>query len=393
MTTSTAPSPRPAPQAEAAPPSPGGSSALATVARAAYLAFLLYGFLVAIQTMSGAFKMMGKGATSGLFEGVENPFAALAVGVLATVLVQSSSVTTSVIVSLVGSGTLDVSYAVPMVMGANIGTTITNTIVSVGSVRRSQEFRRAFAAATVHDFFNLANVAIFLPIELATGALSRTAIFLTDAIGLGGGASYKSPIKAAVKSGSKTIQSGVEALGIEGTPLAVTCLAIGILLVFICLQQITRTMRALIARRIEQAMNRTLSKSGLVGIGVGAVCTFAVQSSSITTSLLVPLCGAGILSLSNAFPIMLGANLGTTITAVLASLGADTAAGLTIAIVHVLFNVAGISLFYFVPVLRRFPIRMARTLALRTIDNRLWILAYVGGVFVALPLLGWLLFR
>lgn len=63
--------------------------------------------------------------------------------------------------------------AIPMVMGANLGTTITNTIVSLGHIRDRGEFRRAFAAATVHDFFNLLAVFIFLPLELMFGLLQR----------------------------------------------------------------------------------------------------------------------------------------------------------------------------------------------------------------------------
>ena len=110
----------------------------------------LCGFLVAIQMMGGSIKLMGEGAAGSLFDGVSNPFAGLSVGVLATVMCQSSSATTSLIVGLVGSGgatALPITSAVPMVMGANIGTTVTNTIVSIGHIRRGAEFHRAFAAA------------------------------------------------------------------------------------------------------------------------------------------------------------------------------------------------------------------------------------------------------
>ena len=69
-----------------------------------------------------------------------------------------------------------------MIMGANIGTTVTNTLVSLGSIRQSDEFKRAFAAATVHDFFNLLAMLILLPIELATGVLSSIAESITEAL-------------------------------------------------------------------------------------------------------------------------------------------------------------------------------------------------------------------
>ena len=156
------------------------------VLRLLFVLGLLYLFLVAVGLMGGSIKAMGKGvAGADLFAGIANPFAALAVGVLATVLVQSSSTTTATIVGLVGQSgpsALPLATAVPMIMGANIGTTITNTLVSIGHVRQGAEFRRAFAAATVHDFFNLLCVAILLPIELATGFLQSAAISTTDVI-------------------------------------------------------------------------------------------------------------------------------------------------------------------------------------------------------------------
>ena len=329
---------------------------------------LLYGFLVAIHLLGSGIKSMGKETAMELFSGVANPFAGLAVGVLATVLVQSSSTTTSTIVALVGQageGALKLKSAVPMIMGANIGTTVTNTLVSVGHVRQGQEFRRAFAAATVHDFFNLMCVFLLLPLELATGLLRKTAEWLTVMI-LGANASnveYKSPIKASVKAGGKLVESVLEGIGLDGIPFAIGLLVMGIALTMACLVLITRNMRALISGAVERALNQALGRSGLIGILLGALITVAVQSSSITTSLLVPLCAAGVLTLNNAFPIMLGANIGTTVTGVLASAATDKPAGLTIALVHVLFNVLGILVFYPIPAIRQIPIKCAEVLA------------------------------
>ena len=86
---------------------------------------------------------MGADTQERLFSAVSNPIAGLCVGILGTVLVQSSSASTSVIVGLVASGALGVEQAVPMVMGANIGTTVTNTLVSLGHVRQSAEFKKS----------------------------------------------------------------------------------------------------------------------------------------------------------------------------------------------------------------------------------------------------------
>ena len=381
-------SPTPADPSGAAAASPNGQNVLTVLARVLLVFILLGGFLVAIQCMGGSIKLLGKETSESLFQGIANPFSALAVGILATVLVQSSSTTTSMIVALVGSGELDVHQAVPMIMGANIGTTVTNTLVSIGHVRQSAAFRRAFAAATVHDFFNLLCVSILLPLELFTGFLSKSAIALTDVFAGGEGTSFKSPIKTGVKASYKAIVGGLESLGIGGTPLAVIVLVIGIGLTFLCLILITKNMRKLIAGPLEEAMNRSLGRSGLIGIVIGVLVTVSVQSSSITTSLLVPLCAAGILSLENAFPLMLGANIGTTVTALLASSATDSSSGLTIALVHAMFNLCGTLLFYPIRKLRLIPIKMAEGLSLRASKNPVWVLAYVGGAFVLVPLLG-----
>ena len=352
---------------------------------------LLYVFLVSIKLLSGSIKMMGAGAADGLFEGVSNPFASLAVGILATVLVQSSSVTTSTIVGLVGSGTIGVAAAVPMIMGANLGTTITNTLVSLGSVGRKTEFRRAFAAATVHDFFNLLAVFVILPIQLWTGFLHKSAHAITNTLGEWGivgesGGSYQSPIKAAVGWASGGVKHLVtDTLGLEGTPAGITLLGVGLIAIFFSLTAITKTMRVVIADRAEEVLNKALKKSGLIAIALGAGVTMAVQSSSITTSLLVPLCAGGILTLENAFPVMLGANIGTTITAFIASLATDIA-GLEIALVHVQFNLLATGLFYPFQRIRAIPIRLSRMLALQAVRNKIWVVLYVLLTFIALPL-------
>ena len=357
------------------------------------LLLLLLAFLTAIKLMGASFKLVGKTAGTEMFHGISHPLAGLCVGILATVIVQSSSVTTSTIVALVGSGQIPVGAAVPMVMGANIGTSITNTLVSIGHITRSEEFRRAFAGATVHDFFNLITVLVLLPLELATGFLSRTATWMTGFFELGGD-KLDSPIKPLLDFVGKQIEHLVtKGLGLQGWSAALVLLAIALLLIIVSLTGMTRQMRRMMAERMERALNKVLQRSGAIAILVGVVLTMAVQSSSITTSLLVPMMGAGILTLEAAFPVTLGANIGTTITALLASLASDKPAGLTIALTHVLFNVAGVVMIYPIPAVRNIPIWLARTLASLTIRSRVWAVVYIVGVFVVMPLLGILIWR
>lgn len=74
---------------------------------------------------------------------------------------------------------LSVSLAIPIVMGANIGTSVTNTIVAIGQITNKNDFRRAFAGATVHDVFNWLTVLILLPLEVITGRLAVSTNWLT----------------------------------------------------------------------------------------------------------------------------------------------------------------------------------------------------------------------
>ena len=200
--------------------------------RAILVIALLYIFLGGVKLLEAGIKGLGSDLTDQLFDRVANPLAALSVGVLATVLVQSSSVTTSTIVGLVAGGLLSVEAAVPMIMGANIGTTVTNTIVAMASVRNSDEFRRAFAAATMHDFFNLMVVAVLLPLQLATGFLSSWAASIAEFISGGDelGATFDSPIKQAVKWFSSGIEDVFTSVTTNETAVAVMSIVVGIIM-------------------------------------------------------------------------------------------------------------------------------------------------------------------
>lgn len=367
------------------PRAAGGLAVDGRGVRLVLLLVLLYVFLVAVDLLGSGIAGLGEDFTDQLFLGVANPLAALSVGILATVLVQSSSVTTSTIVGLVAAGVLSVGEAVPMIMGANIGTTVTNTLVSVGSIRRTEEFRRAFAGATVHDFFNLASVAVLLPLELATGVLARTAVALSDLVGDAAGGEFNSPVRGAVSAGSDLVARGAGTLAGPTRLAAVVLLVVGVALIFATLWLITRNMRVVVARHAESSLNAVLGRSGVLGILVGTLLTVAVQSSSISTSLLIPMIAAGVLRLEAAYPLTIGANIGTTVTALLAALALPQIAGLQIALVHLLFNVAGALLFYSVPFLRRVPLYAARWLADEAIRRRSAVFAYLVVMFLVVP--------
>ncbi|XP_032129461.1 sodium-dependent phosphate transport protein 2B [Sapajus apella] len=143
----------------------------------------LYFFVCSLDVLSSAFQLVGGKMAGQFFSNssiMSNPLLGLVIGVLVTVLVQSSSTSTSIVVSMVASSLLTVQAAIPIVMGANIGTSITNTIVALMQAGDRSEFRRAFAGATVHDFFNWLSVLVLLPLEVATHYLEVITQLVVD---------------------------------------------------------------------------------------------------------------------------------------------------------------------------------------------------------------------
>lgn len=368
---------------------PPAQRSVPPILRSVIVVGLIYLFLVGVSSLEAGVKLMGADTQERLFSTVSNPVAGLFIGILGTVLVQSSSASTSVIVGLVAARSLKLDDAVPMIMGANIGTTVTNTLVSLAHVRQSAEFRRAFSAATVHDFFNVIAVAILLPAELATGMLTNTAEAISERLVGSAGSEWKSPIKRYVKEPVSWIKELWEALGAAENTLGTLTIVTGLVIVLLALTLITKNMRLLVADRVERSLNAVLGKgAGIVAMLLGAIITVSVQSSSITTSILIPLSAAGVLSLRNAFPVTLGANVGTTITALLAALATDAPEALTIALVHTTFNIAGILLLYPIPKIREIPIKGAERLAEMAVAHRSYAVAYVVVAFVIIPLAG-----
>jgi sodium-dependent phosphate cotransporter len=170
---------------------------------------------------------------------------------------------------------------------------------------------------------------------------------------------------------------------------AVLLLVGGIAAILVALVLITRTMRRLVLNSVERAINRLIGRGGgSLGIMIGILVTIAVQSSSITTSILVPLVAAGLMSARSAYPVTLGANVGTTITALIASLAVTQPAGLTIALVHTLFNVIALLLVFPVPAVRYVPVRLAEAFAGVAVRRPSVVAVYLVGLFLVVPLLG-----
>jgi sodium-dependent phosphate cotransporter len=375
------------PQRGAARGDPG--TALLTILAALVLLFL---FLAGVKGLGSGFKMLGKDVLGVFFAATTNPFLGLTVGILATTLVQSSSVTTSMIVAMVAApdNALPLANAVPMIMGANIGTTVTNTLASLAHIGRRDEFRRAFAVATCHDFFNFLAVGILLPIEIMTGVLQRTARMVVGFVGELGGIEYESPLKVALSAAVAPAKAFATWIVATTVAQAVVLILLSALTIFLALGLLVRVLRSLMKTRAEIYLTRALNTSAPVAILLGLIVTISVQSSSITTSLLVPLAGAGLITLQQAFPLTLGANIGTTVTALLASLavsGPNATAGVTIAVLHLLFNLSGTALVYVVPSARAGVLGAASALANTAVESRRLAIFYVLGLFYGVPAL------
>nr|WP_136250646.1 Na/Pi symporter [Ningiella ruwaisensis] len=363
--------------------------------RWAVLLVLVFAMLAAVSLIGGGFKTATQDHATALFEFAANPIMGLIIGMVATALIQSSSTVSSIIVALVAGG-LPIHIAIPMMMGANIGTSITNTIVSLGHIGNKQEFQRAFNAATVHDFFNIFAVCIFLPLEMAFGFLESLSAAMVSLFTLGSAAEVGSfnPVKFVISPFVDSIKALTGALPYMYDGLARIVLGLG--LIILSITWMGRVMKSLMVGRARLILERSLGAGSVAGIASGTAVTVLVQSSSTTTSLMVPLVGNGIVTARAIYPFTLGANIGTCITAIIAALaveGVNAIFALQIAFVHFCFNVLAVALIYGLAFLRELPPKLSYQLSLKVAEQKLYGVGYIVGVFFIVPLMAILVLR
>ncbi|XP_033755794.1 sodium-dependent phosphate transport protein 2B-like [Pecten maximus] len=401
---------------------------IAAILKPVVLVGLLYLFICSLDVLSAAFKLLGgKAAGEALSnnEVLQNPVAGLMIGILVTVLVQSSSTSTSIVVSMVSAEILTVKPAIPIIMGTNIGTTVTNTIVALGQTADRSQFRRAFAAATLHDMFNWLCVIILLPVEVISGylfevsnaiiqtlpntenngtkenpeflkvltkpltsrivSLDNTAI---NNIAKGDGPTNISIIKEGDHLFSETTWSdpAVGALLLVASLLTLcACLVLIVKLLHSILKgKIARLTRKLFNGKFDGCVGFL---SGLVAIVVGAGLTILVQSSSIFTSAITPLVGVGVIHIERMYPLTLGANIGTTGTSILAALASsgNFYESFKLSLCHLFFNLTGVFLFYIIYPLRKLPINAAKYMGNVTAEYRWFAIAYLILLYFLFP--------
>ncbi|MEK6782929.1 MAG: Na/Pi symporter [Bacteroidota bacterium] len=347
--------------------------------KTAYILAALFVFLFALDLMISSLRHLGETAAETIILATSNPFTGLFIGLLITAIIQSSSATTSMVVALVASGSIALEGAVPIIMGANVGTTITSTIVSLGFITKKNEFRRAVAAGTYHDFFNILTVILLFPLEYYFGFLSELSSTIASnlfnqPVGLSDG--NFSLLGAGLNPVVNFFVNNIE----NGFLLALLSFA----LLFGSILFFRKVLTKLLGLGSQDRFQQFFFQHPMKSFGWGLITTAAIRSSSVTTSLVVPLVAKKVIKLRKAVPFILGANIGTTLTAFIASMFNSNTA-ISIAIAHFLFNFIGVLIFFPTPYLKDIPIKLALGLGRLTLRYRLAGFLYVILMFFFIP--------
>ena len=402
-----------------------------------FFAFL-YVFLLSLNFMTIGFTLISPFAlkhTEIIRFTLSNPFAALAIGIILTAIMQNATATTSIAVSMVGAGIIpDVKTAIPIIMGSNIGTCFTNSLIALTSANDSNEFRRAFSAATLNDMFNFLTTGFFLPIEIfsdflliASDRLTRVIPFenadriakanfiahLLDPVTnlflrlnvtavnelTRGNARIENVSLACTSENNDCSYLARPLIDVIGErPTGSVVILLSIIILIICLFAIVKVLSMLISGPIAKCVSEAINASfpgrfrwltHFILFTTALLLTLIVQSSNIITATLVPLCGIGIISLQRVYVMTLGSNIGTTVTGIISAFTLAPSAmqkGLQIAFVYTFFNTLGFLLWLPIKFLR-FPKSLARKLGNIVFNYRWFLYVYIFGVYFVLPLI------
>ena len=313
-----------------------------------------------------------------LFRATNNPFVGLFIGLLMTALIQSSSTVTAMIVAVVASGNLTLMQAVPLVMGANIGTTLTSTLVAFSYLMKKEDFKKALAAGVLHDVFNILTVLILFPLEVYFGFLSHIASFLIHTF-FEGDADYEGDYHYNVFFTRPISEQVVTILR-----SAWLGLVFSVIMLFTAIKVLSDTVLNSFFSKDTGRISKNIFKQPFLTFLYGMFFTAAIQSSTVTTSLVVPAVASRKISLIRVFPFIIGANIGTTITAGIAALY-KTEAAISLALVHFLFNTLGALIFLPFPGIRNIPVKIATFLGSEAARTRLVGIAYILLTFFIIP--------
>ncbi|ETN22718.1 hypothetical protein PPTG_02575 [Phytophthora nicotianae INRA-310] len=369
----------------------------------------LYFFMVAVKFIESGFTVALGCDAKRAFTIADNPLAGLVLGLVSTALLHSSSTITSTTVALVATQGLTIRQGVFIVMGANIGTCVTCIVVAFGQIQTRSRFQRAMETATVHTMFNLWSVFVMFPLEVISHPLEKLSVMMSNAKASSG--SFASPVDAVVKpfanllirvdtqtilditSGTKECTSEVSLLSggaFEGTSLSdgqigAIVVVIGFLMLAASLIWFIQMLAKVFLGPTKVLVSRMLAFNGYVNILAGASITFVVQSSTVVTCTFTPMAGLGVFTLEQVYPLILGTNLGTCGTALLASLVVGDKQAVAVALAHLWFNISGIILFYPIPFMRRPVLSWARSIAFFSASWAAVGVFFIFGTYLVLP--------
>lgn len=336
-------------------------------------------FLISIDLLVSSLGHVGRGTVQSVLEVTANPFISLFIGLLITALIQSSSTTTTMIVAMVASGSLDMHRAIPIIMGANIGTTLTSNIVSLSFITKRKKFKRAFSAAVLHDHFNILVTIVLFPLQYRYNFLGIISEKISDSLTLGS-STNGDVLYSAISSNNLLISEFI--LEILVNPIL--GLIVAIVMLFGSIKLLTKVIYRTFIGTTRLKFENLIFKNPFKSFGWGTILTATIQSSSLSTSIVVPLVATGKIKLKNVYPFIVGANIGTTITALIAALFKSPEA-ISIAVAHLMFNLIGGIILLLIPYVNKVPIILARMLGDLCLKYRIISVIYIIITFFLLP--------
>jgi len=371
------------------------------------LALSIFFFISSLEGVKAGFKLIFAEWQTGILTMVTSDTAAitgLAVGMLSTALVQSSSaVVAATMVSMSGMVTAGlplssaVHFGVPVILGANIGTTITNTLVAFGVERGMtvNEFKETIPGVIVDDVYEALTISIFFTLELTTGFISKMVLALGDfyvnVLKLEGFfASFEKSIidiiiKEPIINPMKNLLLDMVGPKIGGMLMFLFWFGV----IIVSMNMITKAIEKIIELQWEDRVKAAFDnpvRGFIIGFGI----TFIVGSSSIGSSLVIPFLATKVVDLKKAYPYLVGCNMATTVD--LSQIYGYMAGGITgmvLGSAHFLLNIMALTLWLISP-LRVVPIAIAEWLGAKIAKNQnaaFALLIWVVIIFFVVPIL------
>lgn len=350
--------------------------------------FFIFIFTVGINGVSESlFLLLSSHLSSGFFNTIllklANPCFGLFVGIVATAILQSSSTTSAIIIAVVSPGILPFRTAIPIILGTNFGTTITNTLVALLQRKKSKAaYERSLAASTLHDFYNIITLLITFPLEIKYHFVEKASFYLYEFIGSNANSmtrQFNNPLVILINSINQWISS---AIGDNPLLYFIVSLSIAVL----SISSLVNLLKKRFLPQIEQSLSQKLFATKFRSWLSGVTSTMLIQSSSITTSLVIPLASSEKLTLEQIYPYTVGANIGTGLTAFVAAASLNPIA-IIAAIASLLFDTFSTFIVFLNPLISNLPLYLAKQFGFYGAKYKRLPYLYIAVAFIVLPFL------